>query len=56
MQALGIGLIIAGVILFFISPRPQRPQLKLTGLRVRGIAGPVLVIIGILILLGVIPG
>lgn len=56
MNILGIVLIVVGVILFIINPKPQRAQFKLTGLRVKGIAGPILVIIGILMLTGVIPG
>ena len=56
MNILGIVLIVLGIVLFFLNPKPQRAQFKLTGLRVKGIAGPVLVIIGILMLTGVIPG
>jgi hypothetical protein len=54
MTILGLILIVAGVVLFFINPRPGRPRLTAGGLRMRGIAGPALVIIGVLILLGVI--
>lgn len=55
MKALGAVLIGLGVALTVINPRPGKPQIKLTGLRVRGIAGPVLIVLGILILTGVIP-
>ena len=55
MQAdpLGIIFIVVGIILFVINPRLR---LELKRGKLRGIAGPVLVIIGILILTGVISG
>ena len=54
MNVLGIVFIVLGVMLIFISPKLQQPRLKLTGLRVRGVAGPILIILGILMLTGVI--
>ncbi len=54
MSTLGIILIVIGVILIFVSPRSFRPRITRTGLRIRGLAGPVLIILGILILTGVI--
>ena len=54
MTILGIVFIVAGIVLFFINPRPQRAKIRFTGLRIRGIAGPILIILGILILTGII--
>lgn len=54
MTALGVILIIAGIALLFIHPRLERPRTGLTGLRIRGTAGPILIVIGILVLTGVI--
>lgn len=53
MDILGIVLIILGVLLTILSPRIQGPRLGLTGLRVRGVAGPILMILGILKLVDV---
>jgi hypothetical protein len=54
MNVLGIVFVVLGVILILISPKLQQPRLKFTGLRVRGLTGPILIILGILILTGVI--
>ena len=54
MDILGIVLIIIGIALMFIGPKPQGVRFSLSGLRIKGIAGPVLIIIGILMLAGVL--
>jgi hypothetical protein len=52
-NVLGILFIIVGVFLFVRNPRIW---LQLKRGKVRGIAGPALIILGILILTGVLPG
>lgn len=54
MTLLGSVFIVVGIALFFINPRPQRARIRFTGLRIKGIVGPILIIIGILMLTGVI--
>lgn len=54
MDILGIVCIVIGVALIFVSPKPQGVRFSLSGLRIKGIAGPVLIIIGILMLTGVL--
>jgi hypothetical protein len=54
MSALGIILIVVGVILLFWGPKSLNLSVRRTGLRIRGLAGPILIILGILVLTGVI--
>lgn len=52
MNWLGIILIVAGVVLTALHPRLK---LNLTRRRVRGLAGPALIVLGILVVLGILP-
>jgi len=52
MNWLGIILIVVGVVLTALHPRLK---LNLSRLRIRGLAGPALIALGILVLLGVLP-
>ena len=54
MSTLGIILIIVGVILLFWGPKSLNLSIRRTGLRIRGFTGPILIILGILILTGMI--
>ena len=56
MTVLGAVFVVLGIILTIMNPRTLRLRLRFTGLRVRGIAGPVLIILGALMLAGVISG
>ena len=52
MNWLGIILIVVGVVLTALHPRLK---LNLTRLRIRGLAGPALVVLGILVVMGIVP-
>ena len=53
MTALGAVLVALGVVLTIIN---RRFKLELSRGKVRGIAGPVLIIVGVLMLVGIIQG
>jgi hypothetical protein len=52
MNWLGIILIVVGIVLTALHPRLK---LNLTRLRIRGLAGPALIILGILVVMGIVP-
>jgi hypothetical protein len=52
MNWLGIILIVVGVVLTALHPRLK---LNLTRLRIRGLAGPALIVLGILVILEILP-
>ncbi len=52
MDWLGIVLIVVGIVLTALHPRLK---LNLSRLRIRGLVGPALIVLGILVILGIIP-
>ena len=52
MDWLGIVLIVVGIVLTALHPRLK---LNLSRLRIRGLAGPALIVLGILVILDILP-
>jgi len=56
MTVLGAVFVALGIIFTILNPRPVRRRLQLPGIKGRSITGPVLLILGALMLAGVISG